>query len=272
MPMLYVILGLLGMMILFGFVSAKLSAKGQKTINDMSDCYAYHDGSLTLLKCDERFGTICKIERKTLSTLHYVPEKYVYTGATVGGITTGGVHKEGGYNEATPISEKRYELKIKVYDESSHQMVYLPIDSIHVADKSLLEAAKANPRISDYISGSFIWLNDSNALPDNFTSIAHRLSPNDFHNAIMLHEIQNYPTYTKCLDILNFICGSPNKIKPGVMFGFPAFITIFVALTALIFSLAAKSVNWLFIISLSVGIGLVVFLFIFIISIIPDRN
>ena len=53
----------------------------------------------------------------SIISIEYIPEKYIYTRATVGGITTGGISKVGGYDEVNKFKIARRDLLYCAIDE-----------------------------------------------------------------------------------------------------------------------------------------------------------
>ena len=77
----------------------------------------------------------------------YHPEKYVYTGATVGGIHTGGIHKEEAY--VALKSSGNGKGIVEFIDPDFPTSSWRP-DSITLSDK-LLQEAKKNPILTEMI-------------------------------------------------------------------------------------------------------------------------
>ena len=58
---------------------------------------SYHNQTLFVTKRDPEIANIFTIQPYRKTQYGYSPEKLIYTGATVGGVTTGGWHKSGGF-------------------------------------------------------------------------------------------------------------------------------------------------------------------------------
>lgn len=128
----------------------------------------------------------------------YEPKRLVYTGATVGGITTGGFHEEGGYNY---ISSANKTGKYNIYYVNE----MLPIEKIQLSDE-LIQQAK-NSEIAQF-------LNSSNEIiliqkhTSDLTQFAIETGKS-FASDLLLRDMrEGFPTLEKCEKIINWICGS----------------------------------------------------------------
>ena len=127
----------------------------------------------------------------------YEPEKYVYTGATVGGVTTGGIHKEGDYHY---ISSQ--ENTGRYYFNYCGKTV----NKIELSDR-LLKMAK-NSNISKYIEDKYIVIYDSKAVQmPSYVSQGLMSGSLDAMNLGTRYTAMGYPTREKCEEIKNWICG-----------------------------------------------------------------
>ena len=84
----------------------------------------------------------------------YHPEKLVYTGATVGGVHTGGIHKEEAYVSSSGSYNGRGYIEHFYYDTTNTKK---RVDSITLSDKLLKEAKKISA-IADMIEGNVLLL------------------------------------------------------------------------------------------------------------------
>lgn len=86
-------------------------------------------------------------------TYKYNPAKIVYTGATVGGVTTGGFHtEEEHYALGSGGKSGKYYLRAKLSAGK-----YMSIDRIHLTDE-LVEEAKQNPNVKKFLRGKTLVL------------------------------------------------------------------------------------------------------------------
>ena len=107
----------------------------------------------TLYKRAPISGESIEIRAHHNSTYKYNPEKIVYTGATVGGVTTGGFHtEEAHYALSTAGKSGKYFLQAKLSAGN-----YMSIDRIHLTDE-LVEEAKQNPNVKKFLRGKTLVL------------------------------------------------------------------------------------------------------------------
>lgn len=119
-----------------------------------------HEESLKHIRFDED-GTATLLQRSSISqewiklqNIHEVYHKYnpsqlVYTGATVGGVTTGGFHEtQASYSEKSLGTSGRCKLMGKKGDRD-----YVIIKEIVLSD-SMVEDAKNTPYINKFLSGN----------------------------------------------------------------------------------------------------------------------
>ena len=153
------LLGTIGMIVfalIYGFIQ---NGKRSTAANIVFDT---KKNELTLKKQDPSSRKVLKVEEMWNHSINYEPERYVYTGATVGGVHTGGVHKEGGYNYLTGTSTGKYQIW---YDNSMpyeyQNTSYRPsggVESIKLADPKLVEKAKNSQYVSRYLHGDTLVL------------------------------------------------------------------------------------------------------------------
>lgn len=168
------------------------------------------------LKCYDYAGEISvysrSLEYKDLITYRQhkkvmyenVPEQYIYTSATVGGITTGGVSKVDGYVDAQASQTDRYEMVVKDVETDSNgnkRVVYKGIQRIKLS-KELLEIAKKS-RINKYLDGEYIVIVNPVYMPPELAS----MEPTMAVNIATSLQVKGYPTASKCQEILSWLCG-----------------------------------------------------------------
>lgn len=105
--------------------------------------------SAKLLQRSETSASLLHIEQIQNTYTKYNPSKMVYTGATVGGVTTGGIHTTEAYlsTQAGPNSG-RYHIYAK-----GHGRKVISIQKIELS-KDLLKEAKECKEISKFIVGN----------------------------------------------------------------------------------------------------------------------
>ena len=89
----------------------------------------------------------------------YNPSQLVYTGATVGGIHTGGFHTTEAYwSEKSEGASGKYMAFIKDVDGKEYT-----VDKIVLANDDLLNAAKAHPVVGKFVKEDYIYLKKENS-------------------------------------------------------------------------------------------------------------
>ena len=153
---------------------------------------------LKVTSCTSEWISELKIQNETNVTLSYVPKKYIYTSATVGGITTGGVDTVGGYNNVS-----------KGYNSGKCKLTYFDkeIESIQLPD-SLYQIALGAP-IHEYLNDKKqIAVVEGQKMGNIMIEL--RRKGYDIHTAngfAMYQEARNQclPTYEKCVQIIDFL-------------------------------------------------------------------
>lgn len=168
--------------------------------------YDKETNTLTLNARKQENANVIKIEEMVDYNLNYHPSKIVYTGATVGGVHTGGFHDAGNYYTMDGTSTKKYHLiynGVGVTDED-----YCPIRTIKLG-ASLIEEAKKNSVISQYLNQDGT-LNLSNPVKSKYAEhmgtamergnvdLAMQMAKADYYNQQL--------TKGQCNAIRNWIC------------------------------------------------------------------
>lgn len=149
-------------------------------------------GVVSLTKRDSRFIKAFSIDRDMITPMSYNPEKYIYTSATVGGITTGGIDKVGGnYVKGKELHSGKFVLNY--YGEK--------VERIQLTDK-LYKQAQKSP-IKKYLDGVNQIVVEEKA--DGAAIVAAMmLGAFSADGQILRHD--GYPTYEKCREIIAWIC------------------------------------------------------------------
>lgn len=136
-----------------------------------------------------------------------VPAKLVYTGATVGGITTGGVHLSGGYTSvADGVKSGKCVLLYSWYDGQKVQTG--EVETIAVRDWN--DNNYNEFKISKYVHKGKIIVVDDKAKTKKAGMLAHLNMDIKSATTLNMYEdavIDDYPTEEKCLEIVSWICG-----------------------------------------------------------------
>lgn len=158
-----------------------------------------------VLKISERKPAIAKVVKIVNDknyTVSYEPEKIHIGAVTVGGVTTGGAYKTGGYHYVSG-SEKSGKCKLVYFGET--------IWKIQLNDE-LFNRAKSSS-ISKYlieekkqiqvIKPVYYTESETRMMYNNLSSSGYM----DMGAGLRDKAKQGYPTYDKCKEIMNWICG-----------------------------------------------------------------
>lgn len=144
-----------------------------------------------------------KVEEYKSTNVNYTPEKLIYTSATVGGITTGGVSKVGGVG-----SEKLYSAKCELFYEyldDQNNIAKSPINRITLSN-DLLEKAR-NSIVSEYLEGNSIVvvekLVESTATINGLIKMGNSIGA---MNVMEQDKVRTLPTRDKCNRIIRWLC------------------------------------------------------------------
>jgi hypothetical protein len=88
---------LLSFFIIYGIIFYFVELKNVRKAKAEIDCYCDDKENLYVHSPNPMFSKLLTVKLLSSKRLTYTPEKYIYTSATVGGITTGGVTKTGDY-------------------------------------------------------------------------------------------------------------------------------------------------------------------------------
>lgn len=139
-----------------------------------------------------QFADSFTIERVMLTPMSYNPEKYIFTSATVGGITTGGIDKVGGnYVSGKKVDSGKCELK---YLGQKIQRIQLTAELYKEAQKSAIKKYLNDKKqivLEDETSGGVV-------------ISAQLLGVHSLTTQQMLYK--GYPTREKCQEIIDWIC------------------------------------------------------------------
>ena len=181
--------------------------KDIKRIEEANETLRFHystaSKSLDITYRTSDFSKLIISRRFKNTYLKDVPEKYVYTGATVGGVTTGGVSKVGGYTDGLDYDTDKYELLLKDVKTkiNGKKVIQSHVIKTIYLNNELLEEAK-NSEIECYIKGRNIVVVEEVELPSNLKY----LSGTQAANMLKAYESEGYPTKEKCEAILEWLC------------------------------------------------------------------
>ena len=165
------------------------------------------DKTLTLKVRSPEIGRVLKILPDYDYQTTYKPKSIVYTGATVGGITTGGFHEEGGYEY---VSGKTKNGKFNIYYGSDKVH---PVKAIRLTN-DLYQKAKSS-KIARYLNKrkeiEVIIPPFSGAGGETrkkMVSSAGQTGNFALAQSLAEEEItKGYPSFSKCEEIVRWLCG-----------------------------------------------------------------
>lgn len=171
--------------------------------------YAYISDNKTLYiyKNNPKIVKLLSIDNHTISRYSDVPERYIYTGASVGGVTTGGVSKVGGYTDAKTIRTNKCIILMKELSR------YYLTDKIVMTEKEvhkiclnseLLEAAKDSP-IKEYIVDDKIIVVGETGVSMGTAAMYRTGNTLSAVNTFQKEQTEGYPSFTKCLEIMDWL-------------------------------------------------------------------
>ena len=165
---------------ILAFIWIMIENRTKKDLN-----FSFKDFTLSITKRDTRFSQIVKIIEDTTAIATYSPEKYIYTGVTVGGITTGGVSKVGGYGTKA-VKNGRYNLELVNQRGGTIQRI------------------KLTPKLSQKARESVVAQYLSEQGDEIIVVLPYDSKINGKEVGVFSPERR--PTYEKCKDILNWLC------------------------------------------------------------------
>lgn len=187
----------------------KYEANKHKQIKEATkDTMRYDSNSNTLTLIERSYfnGMALQIRQITDYNLKYHEAQYIYTGATVGGITTGGIHKTGDYHTIDSTSTGKYEICYKDRDIFNNDQLY-PIKNIKLPDK-MVEEAKKDELLHGFLKDDTLVLEKEtnnngelmeSALNANNTTLAMQIAKKDYFDKQLTKE--------ECTQIVSWIKG-----------------------------------------------------------------
>lgn len=150
--------------------------------------------TLSIKKRSSKFFKAFSTKIITHTPMSYNPEKYIYTSATVGGITTGGIDKVGG----------NYVKTGKERDTGKRELLYFghKVERIQLTDELYKEAQAST--IKKYLN------DEKQIVVEEKAGIGLVLSAQLYgiHSSTTASYLyEGYPTAEKCREIITWICG-----------------------------------------------------------------
>lgn len=192
-------------MIIFMIVSAKIDVRN-------SVGFGRYDQEKKILEVKKRVSTNSKkikIEPVYLAMVKYVPTQVTYTGATVGGVHTGGFSVDEAHYSANQVRKSgKYELK---YFVNSNESPYQSIEKISLS-QDLVEQARKDDFIKKFLKDDNLVLK-YDIKKDSIQSALEKEIVKAPHNLTVLSASANHRkelealTKEDCDLILKWLCG-----------------------------------------------------------------
>ena len=151
-------INLIAWVIFIGGFALYFSSQNQKKATKVNLQYNDKTHEITLKNRDLSNKKVLRVEEIWNHSINYEPERMVYTGASVGGVHTGGVHKEGGYNYLRGTSTGKYQVYYSNGDRYDPKRTFGGVDKVKLTNAQMIEEARANGFISKYLQGDTLVL------------------------------------------------------------------------------------------------------------------
>ena len=200
MPLMCIIIGIFGLAV--GIKMLKKSVINYDKIREETGCSIDENGTLKITGRTPEIAKVVKIVNDKNFKVSYKPEKIHVGAVTVGGVTTGGAYKTGGYHYVSG-SENSGKCKLEFFGETVRNIKL---------NNELYKEAKLSP-ISKYliskkkqiqvIESVYYTESETRTMFSNLSSSRYM----DMGAGLREKAKQGYPTYDKCKEIMDWICG-----------------------------------------------------------------
>lgn len=147
---LLMLLGIMG-------IACAVDAIKRKNIPNAIQYITFNGETATVLKRNAVISEVLKVESIQKVEYKYNPAKVTYTGATVGGVTTGGFHTtNASYSEIPTGNSGRAYIKAKYPAKSPY------LKEIILSTDELVESAKNNATLAKFLKGNKLILKYEN--------------------------------------------------------------------------------------------------------------
>ena len=185
-----------------GAIIEKLHGEEIRRENErINKLMSFRDGTLSITARDPGFQHRITIESIQHTNYKYNDPKLVYTGATVGGVSMGGFHVEGG------------DYTKQVSDSGKFRLMYqglLPIKKIYLTSQLLAEAEK-DPVVSKFLDGGELdlryWGRVNKAWSDSAIYAASRGDVQLLQYANQQANLDTYLSREDCVYVSQWLCG-----------------------------------------------------------------
>ncbi len=147
-----------------------------------------------------------RIKKFIMTDIKQNPTEYIYTSATVGGITTGGITKIGGNYAYTHSGTNKYKLYSSISGEK------IEIKKIQMETPEVIESAEKHPIVKNFIKGNQLVLeNELSAQSiDNLQAAGRFQDVSYFKKIATQNYIETLLTKSQCEAVLNWMCDESN--------------------------------------------------------------
>ena len=168
----------------------------------------YCRGKLYLDEQDQRVIDLILLKPYTAGSFSQTPVEIVYTGATVGGVSTGGFHTQGGDLVRTEYSTDRFEFRYWVQEDDEGRSWEAKRVSEICLSKELKEQAKNNVLVKDYLDNYGNILIEVDPTVSAATGLLYKHGKTGYAVNSYNHDlISKFPDINKCERIINFMRG-----------------------------------------------------------------
>ena len=165
--------------------------------------------SVSLLQRSSISASILKIDQIMKTHTQYHGPELVYTGATVGGIHTGGFHVNKAHlTEKSLGGSGKYYLYIHIDDYAQ-----LAVVQIYLTE-AMIEQARNDERVSKFLQGNKLCLwhsgNDTQFTNTEKMMLNNAVNTNDYAAQLNFSQrasLAKQLTYDECIDVINWISG-----------------------------------------------------------------
>lgn len=160
---------------------------------------------IVLRKRDPKIRKFIKVSKVIIPDIKYNPAQYIYTSATVGGITTGGITKIGDNYSYSYTGTNKCALYIKSKK--------LDIQTIQTQSQEIIESAKNHPIVKKFVNGNQIVLLHE-ASPNTTEKLKHASTLGNaplFKSIAKQYYIETRLTKDECEAILDWLCSKDDS-------------------------------------------------------------
>ena len=161
------------------------------------------NNTLYVSECDPSIIDFLTIKEFIVEKYDYTPEKLTYTSATVGGITTGGIHKT--ESKITPHAAGSGAFYIKYY--YTPECIDITVNKI-VLSSSLAEKASKS-KVGKYLTNNCFVIvkekEESNTAGALYNLLDSKEGSTLVMNALSVEETSRYSSHEKCQEIISWL-------------------------------------------------------------------